>query len=180
MAPIEDETVPVGDSPVRANKQYSPVRGPFRGKRKRTVQIDVTSPAPIQEPKEEPMPQTRPDTESYMGMDRMPSFESSPKRAKRTPLASLTEWIWKSMNEITRMDPEIIDGVNIKQLGLKASAVDAISNENLDDILKGNYKGVAADAELHLHDFVEGERPNKEERGTVSYTHLTLPTNREV
>ena len=90
------------------------------------------------------------------------------------------------------MDPEA-DGVNIKQLGLNASAVDAISNENLDDILNGNYKGVAADAELHLGDFVEGERPNKRGRykqsradkdkdsmRTVSYTHLTLPTKRIV
>ena len=119
MLSIMDETINIGDSPVRPKKR-------------RIYNVDTPPP----EPKHETCQATRPDTESYMGMDRMPSFESSRKRAECTPLA---EWI-----EATRMDPEVIEGVNIKQLGLKASAVHAISKDNLDDILNGNYKGVAA------------------------------------
>ena len=83
------------------------------------------------------MPQTRPTTESFMGMDRPPSFESQVranqqeqaaphnKRAKRTPLQN------------SPMDQKIIDGVNIMQLGLAANAVDALVNDNLNDVLSG-------------------------------------------
>ena len=99
------------------------------------------------------MPQAERTTESSAEQEQAATDN---KRARRNPLVN------------SPMDPKIIDGVNIMQLGLSANAVDALVNDNLNDVLSGKYGGIVADAELFKFDFVEDKRGRKRERPIVS------------